>query len=47
MDDSAIICADVIDVDSKLSSKDGNDETKEIKRVTCKTQIFMFYLHFY
>ena len=40
MDDSATICADVIDVDSKLSSKDGNDETKEIKRVTCKTQNF-------
>ena len=51
MDDSAIICDEVIDVDWKQSLK--CDETKTIptnfnkKKVTCKTQIFIFYLHFY
>ena len=44
MDDSAIICDEVIDADSKLSPKDDDDETKTIpinfneKKVTCKTK---------
>ena len=41
MDDSAIICDEVIDADAKLSPKD-YDETKPVK---CK--FFLFYLHFY
>ena len=50
MDDSAIICDEVIDADAKLSLK-GDDETKTIltnfneKHLTCITLIF--YLHFY
>ena len=44
MDDSAIICDEVIHADSKLSPKDDDDETKTIpinfneKKVTCKTK---------
>ena len=30
MDDSAIICDEVIDADAKLSPKDDDDETKTI-----------------
>ena len=43
VDDSAIICNEVIVEDPKLSSKDGDDKTKAIptnfnkKKVTCKT----------
>ena len=46
MDDSAIICDEVIDADAKLSPKDNNDKTKIIttnfneKKATCKTQNF-------
>ena len=45
MDDSAIICNEVVDVDAKLNSK-YDDETKIIptnfnkKKVTCKRQDF-------
>ena len=52
MHDSAIICDEVIDADAKLGPKD-DDETKIIptnfneKKVTCKMQNFIFYLHFY
>ena len=52
MDDSAIIIDEVMDADAKLSPKD-DDETKTIprnfnkKKVNCKTQIFIFYSHFY
>ena len=44
MDDSAIICDEVIDADSKLSPKDDDDKTKTIpiifneKKVTCETE---------
>ena len=50
MNDSAIICEEVIDADAKLSPKDNNDKTKTIptifneNKVTCKTQIF-YILH--
>ena len=43
VDDSAIICNEVIVEDPKLSSKDGDDKSKAIptnfnkKKVTCKT----------
>ena len=43
MDDSAIICDEVIDADAKLSPKDDDEEAKPIhtsfnkKKVTCKT----------
>ena len=30
MDDSAIVCGEVIDADAKLSPKDNDDETKTI-----------------
>ena len=52
MDDSAIICVEVIDGDAKLSRKDDNDETKTIsknsneKKATCKTQNFYILLAF-
>ena len=52
MDDSAIICGEVIDGDAKLSHKDDNDETKTFsknsneKKATCKTQNFYILLAF-
>ena len=52
MDDSAIICGEVIDGDAKLSRKDDNDETKTIsknsneKKATCKIQNFYILLAF-
>ena len=52
MDDSAIICDEVIDADAKLSPKDNNDKTKIIptnfneKKATCKTQNFSILLAF-
>ena len=50
MDDSAIICDEVIDADSKLSPKDDDGEIKTIptnsneKKVACKTQNFYILL---
>ena len=52
MDDSAIICNEVIESDAKLSPEDNDDETKTIstnfnkKKVTCKTQNFYILLVF-
>ena len=52
MNDSAIICDEVIDADAKLSPEDSDDETKTIptifneKKVTCKTQNFYILLAF-
>ena len=52
MNDSVIICDEVVDGDTKLSPKDNNDETKTIptifieKKVTCKTQSFYILLPF-
>ena len=46
INDSAIICDEVIDADAKLNPEGSNDETKTIpiifneKKVTCKTQNF-------
>ena len=48
MDDSAIICDEVIDADDE--AKSNKEETKtnfNKKKVTCKTQIPIFYLHLY
>ena len=52
INDSAIICDEVIDADAKLSPEDSNDETKTIptifneKKVTFKTQNFYILLAF-
>ena len=48
MDDSAIICDEIIDADDE--AKSNNEETKtnfNKKKVTCKAQISILYLHFY
>ena len=51
MDDSAIICDEVIDMDTKLSPKN-DDETKTIttnfseKKASCKTQNFYISIEF-
>ena len=53
INDSAIICDDVIDADAKLSPKDNNDEKNLFqqflmkRRLPVKHKIFIFYLHFY
>ena len=52
MNDSAIICDEVIDADAKLSPKDNNDKTETIptifneEKVACKTQNFYILLTF-
>ena len=52
MDDSAIVCDEVIDADAKLSSKGDDDETKSIptifneRKATCKMCNFYILLAF-
>ena len=52
MNDSAIICDEVIDADAKLSPKDNNDKTETIptifneEKVACETQNFYILLTF-
>ena len=48
MDDSVIICDESTDDDTDADAEaKSNDENFNEKKATCKTQIFMFYLHFY
>ena len=53
MDDSAIICDEVIDADVKLNLKDDDDETKTIplnfneKKATCIKQKFLYFTCIY
>ena len=52
MNDSAIICDEVIDADADAEAK-LSDETKTVspnfnkKETNCKMQRFLFYLHLY